>query len=190
MSSVLFSKVKARELITNRIQSRGPLSLCFEQYYQSGNWRTNLPSIEELACFKVRVWRNEESIILQISPERTTSVFFPEINHAPTRLTFNHLPVPLVEAFGDISTFHQSEERCLEKFNAFSAYTTDQDGRHLSKLKEAAGKCAHWLHRFTRPRAHAASTPARDWLRGSGDLRPSHRLLVESDAFLASVFVE
>ena len=111
MSSVLFYKVKARELITNRIQSREPLT-CFEQLWirQLTNKLTFDWGAGLLQGSSMEEWG---TIILQISPERTTSVFFPAINHSPTRLTFNHLPVPLVEAFGDISTSksHFTNER-------------------------------------------------------------------------------
>ena len=106
MSSVPFLQSKSKGINNkpNSVSRTTKLVLRAILWIRQLTNQLTVPSIEELACFKVRVWRNEESIILQISPERTTSVFFPETNHSPTRLTFNHLPVPLVEAAGDIST--------------------------------------------------------------------------------------
>ena len=49
--------------------------------------RINVPSIEELPCFKVRVWRNGDLISTSCKylPNEPASVFFTAINHSPTR---------------------------------------------------------------------------------------------------------
>ena len=110
-----------------------------------------------------------------ISPERTDEWFLPaKINHSPTRLTFNHLPVPFVEAVGDISTSMPTfiNER-IDVWRNSTLFLPTQLIRPrwppYFKTKGGCWECAHWLHRFTRPRAHAVSTPARDWIRGSVD---------------------
>ena len=105
------------------LNTRGTASIVF----LVTNRISNLPSIdEELACFEVWVCRSGDFAILQISSERTdeSTVFFPEINHSPTRTgtsttsqfrLWKHLSI------------------CPRQFNVSPASTkSGQDGRRLS----------------------------------------------------------
>ena len=121
--------------------------------------------------------------------EPTKGVFFPELNHSPiiilTASQF-HLWKPVGDMSPSMPRFANERNEVWRNSTFFLPGTkSDQDGRRLS----TEGEVCALAEPFTRPRAHAASAQARDWLRGSVDLGPSHRLRIESGAFrLSSMF--
>ena len=161
-SHFCFSNIANEAIITNRI---------------------NLPSIdEELACFEVWVCRSGDFAILQISSERTDErCFLPgDQSFSNPHRNFNHLPVPLVEAFVEMSTSIQRFS-CQHKIRPkMTAVFQTEGGWEVCALAAA-------VHQAPDSRCMHASEglASRSVVFG-----PSHRLRVESGAFSAFFFVE
>ena len=165
--------------------------LGFEQYCEWGDWRIESTYLQLRSCLApgLEYGGMGISISCKYLSNEPTSVFFPEINHSPARLTFNHLPFPLVEAVGDISTsmprFINDNSDVRRKSTLYILPTQNptkmaaifQNWRRLGSVRIG---CT-----FS-PGPRLALYPRK---RGTGfevsaDLGPSHRLRVESGAIV------